>query len=336
MGKTNEQRLDEEQRLLAVREYLGVRAKPQDANFDREVVEAAIAKVRPLIEARADYTGEEISAAIAGHLSVHFEEVRSSADIVALEQKYLVERRELGFGLLAHELADPSVDALLFQRMHAAPNDPDHWVAVMNLQETEARGYWNRAHEMVHRLAEPPQKRLAFFRHRTDQGNRIERIIDLGAAELAFPKEAFGLRVQVASREPLTWDLVQSLRQEFAPTASLQSAAKAVIRYWPKPVFLLKAASRGRRGKPHIDVALRVDVEDFNAAATRKGIRFFPNMRVPVTSPIRFSYESARSLTGYEDLGQWITSTAQTLPVCQALTSSLYRSSYVYGLVSLT
>src|SRR5882762_10070684 len=221
MGGSKEKQLDDTQRLLAMREYLGVRARPDQASFESEVVDASVSKVRSVIDRHAGACGETIIAAIARELCVRFEEVRTGADIEQLEQKYLVEKKELGFGLLSHELADPEVDALLFQRMHAQPDAPDRWVAVLNLQASQARAYWSRPHELTHRLAEPPQKRLPFFRHRTDAQNRVERIIDLGAAELAFPRVAFGSRVAAVTDQLLTWDLVKSVQADFAPTSSL-------------------------------------------------------------------------------------------------------------------
>src|SRR5438046_2510584 len=67
-----------------------------------------------------------------------------------------------------------------------------------------------------------------------------------------------------APPQELTWELVQTVRQQFAPTSSLHSAAKAFLRYWPQPAFLLKATVRGRRARPNDDVALRIDIEGFN------------------------------------------------------------------------
>ena len=108
-----------------MREYLRVRALPEDQAFEAEVVDACVRKVQPLIDANAECTGELIIGAIASHLGVRFEEVKTPADIDILERKYLVEQRELGFGRLSQELADPSVDALLFQRLNVAHDAPD-------------------------------------------------------------------------------------------------------------------------------------------------------------------------------------------------------------------
>jgi hypothetical protein len=335
MGGSKEKSLDEEQRLLAMREYLGVRARPRDPAFESEVVDAAVRKVQPIIAQYSACAGEVIVDAVARQLGVRFEEVRSDIDIQRLEQKYLVEKKELGFGMLANELADRNVDALLFQRMHAAGDAPDRWVAVLNMTVTQARAYWSRPHELIHRLAEPPQRRLPFYRHRTDAQNRLERIIDLGAAELAFPPAAFGRRVEIVADHEIGWELVDTLRSEFAPTSSLLAAAKAVLRFWPRPAFLLQASVRGRRGRPNVDVALRVDVEGYSPSAAQSGVQFFQNMRVPPSSPIFHTSASARNISDIESLGQWVTSDGDGLPDRRALTCGLHLGRVIYGFVSL-
>lgn len=335
MGGSKEKSLDDEHRLWAMREHLGVRARPRDKAFDAEAVDAAVRKVQPIIDSLAHSNGEEIIATVAHQLGICFEEVKSSADIQSLEQKYLVDQKELGFGRLADELADPTVDALLFQRIHAQADAPDRWVAVLNLQATQARAYWSRPHEILHRLAEPPQKRLPFFRHRDDHRNRLERIIDLGAADVAYPRAAFGWRVKQVENRDLDWDLVRALQAQFAPTASLLSAAKAVLRFWPAPAFLLQASERGRRSQPKVDVALRIDVEGYSASAGASGIQFFGNMRVPPSSPMSHSFLTGHSISDLESLGKWVTSCGSQLADRRALTSAVRLGRFVYGIVSL-
>jgi len=200
---------------------------------------------------------------------------------------------------------------------------------------TQARAYWSRPHELIHRLAEPPQRRLPFYRHRTDAQNRLERIIDLGAAELAFPPAAFGRRVEIVADHEIGWELVDTLRSEFAPTSSLLAAAKAVLRFWPRPAFLLQASVRGRRGRPNVDVALRVDVEGYSPSAAQSGVQFFQNMRVPPSSPIFHTSASARNISDIESLGQWVTSDGDGLPDRRALTCGLHLGRVIYSFVSL-
>jgi hypothetical protein len=335
MTASREIQLDQRQRLMEMREHLRVRAMPGDGSFEREVVCACMRQVQPIIDANSHRTGEEINAVVAAHLGIHFEEVKGPNDIQALERKYLHEQRELGFGQLAHEMADPTVDALLFERRKAAPDAADRWVAVLNVQETQARAYWSRWHEIDHRLAEPPQRRMKFFRHRTDYGNRLEQIIDAGAAELAFPASVYGPRVTQVGREELTWPLVNLVKDQFSRTSSLLSAAKAFIRHWPAPVFLLTATLKPSKQRPNLPPALRIKIDGFNASAEKESVRFIPNMRVPPTSPIAQTFASSFQRSGYENLANWTTSSGTRLPDRRVLTSSVRLGSVVYGLVSL-
>jgi hypothetical protein len=335
MANSREKGLDQRQRFMEMREHLRVRAMPGDPSFEREVVNACVRHVQPILEAHRDRPGEEITAITARHLGIRFEEVRTAADIRTLERKYLHEQREIGFGQLADEMADPSVDALLFERYQAAPDASDRWVAVLNIQETEARAYWSRWHEIVHRLAEPPQRRMKFFRHRADHEDRLEQIIDHGAAELAFPKSTYGARVvQVGNRE-LTWGLVKLVQHQFAPTASLLSAAKAFIRFWPQPAFLLTAKLKPSKQRPQLPPALRISLEGFNAGADKTDVHFIPNMRVPQSSAIAQAFASSLEVSAVENLETWTTSSGTRLPNRRALTSGVRLGPVVYGLISL-
>src|SRR5258706_14575337 len=100
MAASREKRLDDQQRLFAMREHLRVRARPVDANFEAEIVEACLGEGQPVIDANSDKAGEEIIEGIAHMLGVHFEEVRDAKDNNRLEQTYLVGEKELGFGQL--------------------------------------------------------------------------------------------------------------------------------------------------------------------------------------------------------------------------------------------
>ncbi len=319
-----------------MREHLRVRARPVDANFEAEIVEACLGEVQPVIDANSDKAGEEIIEAIAHMLGVHFEEVRDAKDINRLEQTYLVEQKELGFGQLAKELADPSVDALLFQRMNAQEAAHYRWIAILNLQQTAARAYWNRPHEIIHRVAEPPQKRLPLFRHRSDYENPVERLIDLGAAELAFPRTVYGDLVnERAGRSALDWDTIETLKEQFAPTASLQSIAKATVKFWPGPAFFLTASIQGRKRNPLEDIALRIHLDGFSLQGRLSGTMFYPNMRVPETSPIFHAHVLDRCVTEIEDLGRWSTKSGNRLPARRAISSGMKLGQVTYGLVSL-
>ena len=308
---------EEEHRLLEMREYLDVTAKIDDKDFEREVVVASSSKLNTLLSSPKHNSGEDFILDIASKLKIHFEEVHTPEDVDRLKDEYLKKEKEIGFGQLELELNNPDVDALLFKRQ----KKPDHYVAVLNLQNTGSRAYWNRSHETSHRLIEPPQKEL-FHRHRANTKNRVEHIVDLVAAEIAFFGPIFKPIVEQYSNTYLTWEIVEDIRSSFAPTSSLLSITKAIIKHWPVPVFLFTAQYQGRKNNPLQDQALRITLNDRNSLAGNAGIYFYKNMRVPLSSPAYHSFLSTDNSCGEENLSTWTTSRGDSLPSRNAFTSA--------------
>jgi len=326
--------LEQRNRLARIREHLDLRTSIDSPAFESNVIDACRERIDAMLEGMQLGSGEEVLAHVAAHLQVRFEEVHDDRDLEELEKKYLREQREIGFAQLSMEFEKPNVDALLFERLNADPEAADKWVAVLNLQETTSRGYWSRSHELIHRLAEPPQYNLRFYRHRNDKQNRLESLIDKGAAELAFYTGLFAPTVDSLRNSPLTWELVEIIRSRYAPSSSRRAAIHAVLRHWPRPAFLLAARMAGRRGRPKTDVALRIQIQGFSPTA-RGSVFFFDNMRVPHSSPIWHCFESGESLSAFEQLGLWTTSQGKRLPDVRVLTSAYRWGDEVSALVSL-
>jgi len=310
--------LNEQHRLNAIQDFLGVQADVNNtAEFEKEVIAASMAKIADIQNSYNCKTGEELVSRVASSLNVKFEEVRTHEDIADISKKYL-QQNEISFGQLSLELEDPNVDALLFKRENA----PNQYVAVLNLQKTDARAYCNRTHELSHRLAEPPQQGLPLYRHRANQKNRVERTVDLVAAEVGFYEPIFKPLVNTFTNSFLSWEIIEQIRTKFSPSSSLIAISKAVIKHWPMPVFLIEAEFRGRKNRPMDDLALRSFVIDWNSYADSSNVYFFPNMRVPQPSPIFESYYSNAINDGQENLIHWETSGNSRLPSRNAFTSA--------------
>ncbi|HYE19726.1 MAG TPA: hypothetical protein VEA69_14850 [Tepidisphaeraceae bacterium] len=323
-------------RLDAMGRHLGVGARHPDPFFARDVIAASVGRVAPLLNEMLPCTGEEMAEALGRHLCVTFEEVRGPGDIDALEDRYLRGKREIGFGQLRRELAAPNVDALLFQRLRAEEHDPDRWVAVLNLQRTESRGYWNRFHELAHRIAEPPQGVLPFARHGFDASNPLESLIDLVAAELAFYPPAVRPKIAMLWRHRrLDFGVVDAFHAAYAPSASLLATAKAAVRFWPRPAVLLTAEVRGRKRDPSADRALRITVTARNDAARAAGLTFIPNMRVPAGSPIAEAFGSGEVVDAEEVLDRWTTSGGTRLSPIGVHTAARPMGPVVYATVTI-
>lgn len=213
------------------------------------VIEACLAKVDPLLDG-LEPRGEVFATRIAKNQQVQFEEVHGEEDITDLEERYLRAKREMGFALLREEIISPNVDALLFQRQNAHLRDPDRWVAVLNMTHTKDRAYWNRFHELSHRLAEPPQLSLPFRRQLFGDDDPVERLIDTIAGHLAFHPRIFSPHLRKVQHKGLTFDLVQQIRMDYAPSASLLSVSNAVVKMWDRPALGFIASEKPKKKGP--------------------------------------------------------------------------------------
>ena len=220
MSKDKSVNLEIVRRLERMREHLQVHPSPNTPAFEEAVIDVCRSRIEDILAGAPVRSGEEILGYVADSLQVCFEEVHNDEDIAALERKYLEDKGEIGFGQLEIELSSPDVDAILFQRMKASRSAQDRWVAVLNLRESNSRRYWNRAHELIHRVAEPPQYELAFHRHRNDKTNPLESLIDKVAGELAFFPRLFSPVVDSVNEQLFSWQLVDQVRERFAPSAS--------------------------------------------------------------------------------------------------------------------
>src|SRR5690349_5078699 len=122
--------LDQRSRLARMRAHLDIRTPIDSPRFADDVAEACRWQIDALLDGAKLNGGEDVLDHLARRLHVHFEEVHADPDLARLEQKYLHEKREIGFGQLAKQFSDPQVDALLFERERAAADAPDKWVAV--------------------------------------------------------------------------------------------------------------------------------------------------------------------------------------------------------------
>ncbi len=319
-------------RLWEMREHLCVKSEIDDPQFKSEVIVAAKRSIARFPGIHNCKTADEIIDIASRQLSVYFEEARSDADVQEIQTRYL-EQRELGFAQLSLELSDPSVDAVLLKRNHVAGNQDHQYVAVLNLKEGASRAFWNRVHELGHRVVEPPQRSL-FFRHKASK-NKIEEITDSVAAEIGFFSPVFEKAIAPYLGNALDWHVVQLIRQAYCPAASLLATTKSIIRHWPRPVWLIEAGSRGRRSGGAQDVALRASVKGCSESAKETGVFFFPNMRVPSTSPIADTYILGEEVSYQEQLGRWTTSDGKSLPNRGAFVSARPYGEVVLALSNL-
>lgn len=321
-------------RLDAIVSNLGIGTHWRGPESEKEVILACLDKVSGLVDGLEPH-GEALSARVARHFQVHFEEVRTDDDITALEELYLRGKKEIGFARLRQEIHTPTVDALLFQRLNATMLDPDRWVAVLNMTVTEDRAYWNRFHELSHRLAEPPQLLLPFRRQLLDDQDPVEKLIDAIAGNIAFHPRLFGQHLSGALQHSLTFDVINQVRNAYAPSASLLSVTNAIVQRWNRPAVAFVAAMKTKKGSPRGKKELRIVPQGRNRLAVDSGLFLFENMRVPISSCAYETFLTGLPISATENSGIWSTSSGQHLPEFSVTVSALALNERIYGVMTV-
>lgn len=312
---------------------LGKRWKGESSK--KAVIEACMEQVDHLLD-NLQPQGEAFAARAAQDLQIRFEEVHGEKDIKLLERVYLHEKREPGFALLRREIQSQDVDALLFQRRNADLSAPDRWVAVLNMTHTKDRAYWNKFHEMAHRLAEPPQKLLPFRRQLNSDLDELEKLMDAIAGNLAFHNRIFAPHFTgLQKHSPLTFDMVKNIREAYAPSASLLSVTNAAVQLWDAPAMAFVAREKQKKNGPQDEKSLRVEPQAKNALALKNGLFLIPNMRIPESSCTYHTFFTGFPGNDKENLGNWTTSTGSKLPAVNVFISAIKLDSRVYGIITM-
>ena len=138
----------------------------------------------------------------------------------------------------------------------------------------------------------------------------MEALIDSVAAEFAFYRPAFcPIVLRLAKRNRLDFNIVEAIQANYAPSASLLSTIKAMVKYWPRPAAALTAEFRGRVNAPNKDQALRVTLQ---GAISEPGHwpQFLPEHAGTGRHADRPAFQTGGIQDGREHLGKWVTSRA--------------------------
>ena len=82
-----------------------------------------------------------------------------------------------------------------------------------------------------------------------------------------------------------------------------------------------------------LDIGLRIELQG-RSPIKKDHLFFYPNMRVPTTSPIWHAFQTGEAISGFEDLGNWITSCGSRLPSIRSFTSVFRWRDSIFALVS--
>ena len=125
---------------------------------------------------------------------------------------------------------DDATDAITIRRSKCEPWER-RFLAIVNCRGWHSkRVFFTKWHEMVHRIIEGQQLRLAFRKTYVDRTEPEEVLVDRVAAELAFYPSIFRpvIEQELSTSGKLTFDGVDRVRLEIAPEASRQKGTLQV------------------------------------------------------------------------------------------------------------
>lgn len=288
-----------------------------------EILRLVKRRVRSVAEKFGSPTLGELLTATAAEVGTNFEEIHSTKDLEKLQQKYF-NLGESGFANLHNEL-DSQGYAITLKRLAPAKWDRTY-ISVIDCRGDKAfRAYFSKWHELAHLLTLTQQMRLVFRRtHAGGQADAEEALMDIIAGEVGFLVDF----IPNAGKAQISFDTIETIRQQALPEASYQAASIGIVRALPRPCILIDArlALRkreeenpqqfvlpvGSRSGP-IPVLRAVHVT-VNQTARDLGIFLPKNWRVPARSVISHVFQEGGAASAEENLDWWRTSSGHRLP----------------------
>lgn len=308
--------LDQEQDVVDLAESLGLTGSPVAAiiNFCQDQIDIWVN------EAGGVSSVDELEAVVADRLNLVFEEVNDESDFDRLKKKYAPMGEPI-FAALHLDLTDNTFGTMIRLK------DGTH-VAVIDCRDDKAaRRFFTRWHEIAHLLVEEDVDKQVF--RSTDEP--LERLMDQIAGHVGFYDSIFTplFNSNLNEGELLTFERIESIRQDFCSAASFQSTLFACQRRMRSAMLYVEVrmahSESERRSLKQMrmfddvpDQKLRVRLTVPNQAASDMGLRTRWNMRVPESSILfsTFHDDADSDTSGKENLNTWTFSSGDSLMDC--------------------
>jgi hypothetical protein len=323
-------------------------------NIEAAIIEYCWGKLAGWIKVHGQpKTLTELLKLFVASLNMDFVEINGEADMNTLLEN-IPPSREPVMASIKSEL-DDQTDAITIQRSRCESWERP-FLAIINCRDWHSRrAYFTKWHEIVHRILEGQQLRMAFRKTRAHRTEPEEVLVDRVAASLAFYPEIFRpfMMRELASTGKLTFDGADRVRQEVVPEASLQSTVIACLDCCPHPMWFVVCGMGYKREEERRlsnkqtrlfpdnrqlpQKQLRVQQVGCNSPGTMLGIMPYQNMRVPGSSVVAQAFADSFCLThrGTESLSDWQTSDSGPIGYGELEVEAFRRDDEVWALLRL-
>jgi hypothetical protein len=330
-------RLDSKPQIGKLANDLGLRGSGKPVP---EIVDYVRRRVRKVVKNYKCGNLAELLNAAAHDAKTVFREIHSDADLDPIVAEF-VPQGETIFANLRNELRDQDY-AITLKRLHAPKFDLP-FVSIIDCRGPKVfASYFTKWHELAHLFTLTPQMRLVFRRtHAAAILDPEESLMDVIAGEMAFWPDFLGSDCD----QEISFELIDRIRKEFCPQASLQASTIGIVKALPKPCILLSAQLGLKKGQqfpanqlrfagcPAATPQLRVAHVSVNRAAREENILMHAHWRVPERSVIYRALEQGADFEATEDLNWWSTSDGSQLAPCKVLVEAKYSPESVTALI---
>ncbi|OGR19204.1 MAG: hypothetical protein A2X81_12100 [Desulfobacterales bacterium GWB2_56_26] len=315
------------------------------SNPVEEILNFCEKKVKKILKEFTDCnTLQGLLEAIAAKMNTQFCEIRDDNELETTKKRF-VSRGEKIFANLDSELND-EVLGITFKLTNREPWERQ-FVSVIDCRGSKAfRSYFTKWHEIAHLLVLTDQQRLKFMRTNTNPAkiDPEEVMVDKIAGRFGFYPSFIRKKVK---KHDLTFEIIEMLKFELCPEASVKAALIGFVNAWPGPCILaycklglkkseqrnLSQQSFGFMAEPM--ARLRAIEIVLNPAATKASFRIHKNMRVPNSSVIKYFYENFEEFAeAEENLSWWESSDGKRLGDIPIAVKVRRYSEGVFALIS--
>lgn len=297
----------------------------------------------------------DLEKIVCQKLNLTIEHVWSDADLEKIIETYVGEG-DFIFEYLKRDL-DEHTFATLIRRKSASSKSEDRYVAIIDCRGQKGpRRVFSRWHEIAHILTLYKQMELPLHRS-TVEKDPTEKMMDVIAGEICFYAPIFipVLEAKIKKYGRLSFDAVNSVREDFYPEASFQATLNACAAQAKTPVLVLeigmglKKTEQRRVQSKQMNLLpetppkpqLRVLTSMSNAAARQISLQIPRYMRVPSRSILAKIFKGktdSSALTGeaQENLIWWTSSEGGALCPAQVNIQAIKVNDRVVAIVSLS
>lgn len=315
MRRRELERIDADPTVRAAAEQLGI---PGSRMLLSAICDATEHQVHKWIDelGESPATLDDVHRIVLNRSRVRIERIECDEDLKRVESKL----KALSVPVqLQFEFARDT-EAVVVRNDSADTRSSSQYLAVVDARGDRIhRAWFGERHEPSHIVSRDPSAKVLSRRTKVERPEPIEVVVDAVAARIGF-WEPVVLPVfnNELSRQPTVLEALEATKGVLAPGASVEATYRALARFCPRPLVILRSGegcrTADRDSDPAKSWALRAQTVIRNEMAPSVGMQVWRNYRIPTDSVIASAISRWPVVLSEEDnLGRWTSESGRSL-----------------------